>query len=806
MKPGKFHYFSRSRSLKWKFFLFFLCGFGCFSLAVTAQTRLWDSRLETAQAQYGLWQAMRQDINETDKEMLGSHALVETVGTEEIYGTLETESGSFLTGSGDGPFYDLANFHFIRGRRPQNGQEVVVESRVLDQAGLPYVCGQKISGRIQGQESEWTIAGIIDNYSASWMNGDSQPAVFIGPDSGLSCAKENVFVRAEDPAVISDLKQAMPLLVRNVHVKELWEPFSQENAAWTMLMILSAAGSGLLILIMFRRWLSSHRQDIQVLKGLGVSSRKIGRDLAYALGYPAAAAGLLALASGIWGGWPWPVFVGVLLVMSGEVLVLYGLLYGDVRGVPAVENVSDGSLSFRRCRPMKRVTARRLGFRFLQVHGRQLTAACLMVSLMASALFGTLLSLMETWQYQSWMQEKPDYILSLDPPGVNAFETDDSLEKLAAKLKSDDRFSSVETGFLQLSGWSLLVKEGSLLERIRNDGSLDEDSRDSILYPAAMTPSGQQMTGVVSRQDLDFSDVEGFDAALWNSGQGVILFVPDLVIEDGELLLAEEVENQEHVLKETAWKTGDEITLTDPSGKEIKTRIAGILRKRAETMRFDILMGISPAYIFFVPPAFLEHPVNRLHLGLADDQGGSGADVSVSSVAAAQGVYLTNERADKQRTIHLLKNEETLYGVLAGALFVALGFVLFFVTRKLENQLTAYSRSLRMAGMPKRKAVVMKRTVIIAVTLFLVAWIAIAGGFYFMIHSRFPANADLLAAAMPFLFVNGNPLGIFQLDLGIALWLLPAVVILVLFLAVLAVFTGKDRKKESGNISERFQE
>lgn len=797
MNSHKFHYFSRSRSLKWKFFLVFLCGFVCFSLGVTAQTRLWNSRLETAQAQYGLWQAMRQDINEKDKKLLGSHALVETVGTEEIYGTLETESGSFLAGSGDGPFYDLANFHFIQGRQPQNGQEAVVESRVLDQAGLPYVCGQKISGRIQGQESEWAIAGIIDNYSASWMNGDSQPAVFVGPESGLQPLKENLFVRAEDPAVIGDLKEAMPLLVRNVHVKELWEPFSEENAAWTLLMILAAAGSGLLILIVFRRWLASHRQDIQVLKGLGVSSRKIGRDLGCAISGPAVIAGMAAMGIGIWNGWPWIVLGGVVLVMSGEVLILYGLLYGDIRGVPAVENVSDGSLSFRRCRRMKRVSSRRLGWRFLQVHGRQLAAACLMVSLMASALFGTLLSLMETWQYQSWMQEKPDYILSLDPPGVNAFETGDSLEKLADKLKSDDRFSSVETGFLQLSGWSLPVKEGSLLEQIRNDESLSEDSRDSILYPAAMTPSGQQMTGVISRQDLDFSDVEDFDASLWNSGQGVILFVPDLAIEDGELLLAEEVENRDHVLKETAWKTGDEITLTDPSGKEIRIRIAGILRRRPETMRFDSLMGISPAYIFFVPPAFLEHPVNRLHLGLADNQEGSGADVSVSSVAAAQKVYLTNERADKQRAIHLLKNEETLYGILAGALFVALGFVLFFVTRKLENQLTAYSRSLEMAGMPPKKAKVMKRTAIIAVTLFLVAGIAIAGGLYFMIHSRFPANADLLANAMPFLFVNGNPSGIFQLDLGIALWLLPAVIILVLFLAVLAAFTGKDRKKES---------
>ncbi|WP_143385509.1 hypothetical protein [Faecalibaculum rodentium] len=157
-----------------------------FSLAVTVQTNLWKARLEMAQKQYGMWQGMRLDINEQDRDLLSHHALVTTIGTEEIYGLLETDEAAFVMGTADPAFYELANYHLIQGDLPQTGSEILVETRVLDELGLAYVPGQAVTGVIQGEIRTFTVSGIMDNYSALWISGDRQPGMFVGQGSGRS--------------------------------------------------------------------------------------------------------------------------------------------------------------------------------------------------------------------------------------------------------------------------------------------------------------------------------------------------------------------------------------------------------------------------------------------------------------------------------------------------------------------------------------------------------------------------------------------------------------------------------------------
>jgi len=99
----------------------------------------------------------------------------------------------------------------------------------------------------------------------------------------------------------------------------------------------------------------------------------------------------------------------------------------------------------------------------------------------------------------------------------------------------------VESGFVQMYGWAIPVEEGSLLEQLRNDPTISNESRNSLLYPSELMAEdlrNWQMVPIISREDIDLTEVEGFDEELWNSGEGIILYAPDVSIYDGKLWLA----------------------------------------------------------------------------------------------------------------------------------------------------------------------------------------------------------------------------------------------------------------------------
>lgn len=777
MRNSRFRYFSRNRKLQLKCFLVFLGGFLCLSLAVSVQCGLWQTRLETAREQYGLWQGMRLDVNEADSEILKNHQLLTCVGTEEIYGALETEGESFLMGSADDSFWELARFHLIQGALPETGEEILVETQVLDRLGLSYDPGQTITGNIQNEERTFTVAGVIDNYSALWISSDRQPAVFAGPGTGLQPVSQHMFVRGTDPRVMDDLKQAMPLPIRNIHVQELWNPFSPENAAWTVLMAAALGGSGFLILTILHKWLDSHRHDLLVMKSLGVSSRKLFRDMVRLMIRASCVASLMALVPGLVMHWPWKVMLITAAIMAGETAGLCLLLYLEISRIPTVVNASaEGMARIPKSRkPMKKVTPGYLGLRFMRSQTNSLAVFILTSSLLAGALTGSVLSLTETWQYETWLQEKPDFLLSLDPPSIQTFEVNDVLKDMVEKLEEDNRFKDVASSFVQAGGWMMPVRQNSVLEQIRKDSSIRDFSRSTLLFPSEK-PDWQRVS-MIERQGLDLSQVENLDRELWESGEGVILYAPDFSVQDGDLWLAEDLEDPPAIMKETGYKTGDTIELMKPDGERIQARIAGILRKRMPEMWFDELLSSCFAYTFFAGPGFLDYPVNRVHVRLNDDVSRKTAGVSLAAMAHEKDVYLSNESAVKQQGMELFNSEETMYGVLVCILFLALIWVQFHGLTNLQTALADFCHRLILAGSGTRaaeKAGALVRWMVCICLLMgtlgfslLICWI----------HLRFPVNETLLRMIFPFLFIQQNPVGILRLDVQIGLWLIPLVLL-----------------------------
>ncbi|OLU47108.1 hypothetical protein [Faecalibaculum rodentium] len=376
-----------------------------------------------------------------------------------------------------------------------------------------------------------------------------------------------------------------------------------------ILMMLAMTGSGLLILAILSKCIQDRRNDLVVMKSLGVSVRKIFRDLSRIIGLSACLAGAICALWGIFTRWPLIVLLAALAVMAGEVLFLWGLLWRELRHIPATVNAVKDVIPELKPRQvsMKRVTPKRLGIRFLTCRRRSVTMMVLACTLQTGALAGVCLSLAETWQYTLWLQQKPDYILSVDSPGIQSFATGDSLQNLAEKLQTDNRFSAIDPAFVQLAGWTIPVKPGSLLERIRADSGITSESRDVILASPYQLPADsqeRQLVSMISRPNLNLSLVENLNRELWESGNGVILYAPDMTVLAGDLYLAEDLDQPGQVESEGAYRTGDILELEDPSGKTVRTQIAGILRSSPPEMWFDELIGSGLAHTLYAAPAF----------------------------------------------------------------------------------------------------------------------------------------------------------------------------------------------------------
>lgn len=146
------------------------------SLSVTASLN--KTGEEYRYSQYGEWRSALLDATASQKEKLENSSSIERVGTVQIGGVVVDANGSSMTaiGSVDEEFVEIGRISLQAGKLPQEANEIAMEADVLSALGYDYTLGQKIVFCIQrGKqtiESEYTLCGVIKEYTDIWSHGE----------------------------------------------------------------------------------------------------------------------------------------------------------------------------------------------------------------------------------------------------------------------------------------------------------------------------------------------------------------------------------------------------------------------------------------------------------------------------------------------------------------------------------------------------------------------------------------------------------------------------------------------------------
>lgn len=148
-----------------------------------------DSYTKTLEEQrkstYGSWHIAIYDATTEVYEDICNHGIVVSAGSMEVYGYAVEEAfdeemsilGS--VGYADDTFVQMGNITLLDGSFPSNESEIAVEASALDRMGYSYELGQTIqitlftqlaNGESTTKEVEFTLSGVVKNYSAYWKS------------------------------------------------------------------------------------------------------------------------------------------------------------------------------------------------------------------------------------------------------------------------------------------------------------------------------------------------------------------------------------------------------------------------------------------------------------------------------------------------------------------------------------------------------------------------------------------------------------------------------------------------------------
>lgn len=106
---------------------------------------------------------------------------------------------NMVIGSFDQTMMDLSVFTFLKGRFPQNQQELIVTESNLAPLGLEYGINQDLTLLINGIEQTFTVVGVIQNYQKNWPVYEVLPTIIT---TNMTSDHVSVFGYSEIPRYI----------------------------------------------------------------------------------------------------------------------------------------------------------------------------------------------------------------------------------------------------------------------------------------------------------------------------------------------------------------------------------------------------------------------------------------------------------------------------------------------------------------------------------------------------------------------------------------------------------------------------
>ena len=191
MKHHKFAYYAKNRKLFIRFSVVLFSSLMLILFSLFMQIRVFETKKDHNEDLYGSWYASVYDVTKENENMLYDHQMLDTIGKMSVYGQVQyNDEYAGNIGVVDDSFYELSNISLKMGKLPSSPEEIAIEAYILDGLGIDYTLDQKISLSIQSGDQifkkEYRLCGILDNYSATWINQGSLVNFFIQEDDSFS--------------------------------------------------------------------------------------------------------------------------------------------------------------------------------------------------------------------------------------------------------------------------------------------------------------------------------------------------------------------------------------------------------------------------------------------------------------------------------------------------------------------------------------------------------------------------------------------------------------------------------------------
>ena len=189
---------------------------------------------------YGEWEYGLVNMDADSQTLIEDHPFIESKGKIQIYGVL---AGSYMDnkqaniGTMDQTAWNLGHLQMLKGRLPENEQEIAMESGMLTALGYQGEPGEKITLNIVttteyqndmvGKAYTYTLCGVIKDYQVNWdiCNRNRFPTGIVtkaGAERIGSPLESHMLIRADKgDSVYEDLKKSDKLTCG-----------MEENAKW----------------------------------------------------------------------------------------------------------------------------------------------------------------------------------------------------------------------------------------------------------------------------------------------------------------------------------------------------------------------------------------------------------------------------------------------------------------------------------------------------------------------------------------------------------------------------------------------
>ena len=189
---------------------------------------------------YGEWEYGLVNMDADSQTLIEDHPFIESKGKIQIYGVL---AGSYMDnkqaniGMMDQTAWNLGHLQMLKGRLPENEQEIAMESGMLTALGYQGEPGEKITLNIvttteyqndmAGKAYTYTLCGVIKDYQVNWdiCNRNRFPTGIVteaGAERIGSPLESHMLIRADKgESVYEDLKKSDKLTCG-----------MEENAKW----------------------------------------------------------------------------------------------------------------------------------------------------------------------------------------------------------------------------------------------------------------------------------------------------------------------------------------------------------------------------------------------------------------------------------------------------------------------------------------------------------------------------------------------------------------------------------------------